>query len=329
MKFKGTDQKTSRLIFTDFDGIFSHDMQYSYIDRTSNGPEKNAKTVAFGIRDVVKILNYAGFEIHIVSGDSTEKGQALTKKFLHNIHVESVNFVPTDQKLDRILELANGRDFIWIGEDLIDLQIKEFAMNYITTDNAPNMLKELADANFRQDYFWHDLLSYLMKTKIFNVVDEDTHCLIKYALQKYIKPDFFKLVSYGLIDKNYLIESLETYRGVEELNEIKVNDIEDFMDKIKTTEVLKTVPVFGKLDLISSMKVLVNNICKHELKFVYTKNVHLFSDTVNIGDIFEVLSSLRFTESSNSFHDYYIYGFTKIVEGKIENMLNEKLGAKF
>lgn len=185
-------EKSKRLIFTDFDGIFSHDMQYFNDHSPSRAPYKSTKTMALGARDAISILKNAGYEINIISGDSTENGQLITRKYLGNIEYDHLIFTPTKNKLAEILKIADGREFIWIGDDLIDLQIADYASRYITTTCAPMICQNNSDYRIEQKYFWHDLMHNLMYNlnSIENEFFDDDECpSIKLALSMYLRPN--------------------------------------------------------------------------------------------------------------------------------------------
>jgi 3-deoxy-D-manno-octulosonate 8-phosphate phosphatase KdsC-like HAD superfamily phosphatase len=103
-------------IYTDFDGIFSIDMQFS-----ENG--KNQKTMFFGARHALEFLASNGAEITILTGDSSQTGRQITQKFLSKFNPSpNVYFCANESKLDWLLSNAEPGS-IYIGDDFYDAAI--------------------------------------------------------------------------------------------------------------------------------------------------------------------------------------------------------------
>ena len=77
---------TRNKIIMDFDGVFASNMIYD-----EHG--KALKTFPWGIRHAVDILVDNGFEIYIITGDSTKNGQAITQRFCQNLKITETLFV--------------------------------------------------------------------------------------------------------------------------------------------------------------------------------------------------------------------------------------------
>lgn len=164
-------------IVLDFDGIFASNMIY-----TQEG--KWAKIFTWGIRHAVDMLVEHGFEVHIITGDSTEFGQNITKKFTSNIKIKSMTFCNSKNKLKILKKKFDLNEVIYSGDDIYDIEI--FKNTYgITHGNTHESIAHNARYVSRytpNDYYFTDLALHIItlntnslcKTDVADIIAKET-----------------------------------------------------------------------------------------------------------------------------------------------------------
>lgn len=129
--------KSIKFVITDFDGIVTDNCVY--ID------SKGEMTRKLNFKDVMafSILRKNGFRIGIVSGEKNSAIDLISKKF----QVEEVH-QGIRVKIDVIKSIVERYDlkddeFIYIGDDINDLESLKFAKFAITVPDAVKQVKEI------------------------------------------------------------------------------------------------------------------------------------------------------------------------------------------
>lgn len=179
-------------IILDFDGIFASDMMY-----TQEG--KAMKTFPWGIRHSVDLLVKNGFEIYIITGDSTEFGKNISKKFIHNLKINDIFFVKSHDKLKFLRKKFNLDEVIYSGDDIYDIEI--FKECYaISTKDTHTILKLHADYISKystRDYYFMDMAIHILSK--FRNTGEDLSSLSEHLVGESSHEPMNKLLQ----DKRY------------------------------------------------------------------------------------------------------------------------------
>lgn len=129
--------QTVKMVITDFDGIVTDNCVY--ID--SNG----GMTRKLNFKDIMafSILKKQGYKIGIISGESNSAIDILNDKFnLDEIHT---NIRKKLDVLKSIIEKYNlkSNEYIYIGDDINDVEALEFAEIKITVPDAVEKVKNI------------------------------------------------------------------------------------------------------------------------------------------------------------------------------------------
>lgn len=129
--------KTIKFVITDFDGIVTDNCVY--ID--SNGE----MTRKLNFKDVMafSILRKNGFRIGIVSGEKNSAIELIAKKF--NVEEVHQGIRVKIDVIKSIVERYNLKEdeFIYVGDDINDLESLKFAKYAITVPDAVKAVKEI------------------------------------------------------------------------------------------------------------------------------------------------------------------------------------------
>ncbi len=149
---------TKNKIVLDFDGIFAADMMY-----TESG--KFAKSFQWGIRHSIDLLVENGFEVYIISGDSTEFGQNITKKFTANLKIQKPIFCNSKDKYKLLKRQFDLNDVIYAGDDIYDIQIFKQCYSITSKDTHITIAKNASYVSeySTRDYFFIDLALHIIK----------------------------------------------------------------------------------------------------------------------------------------------------------------------
>lgn len=129
--------KTIKMIITDFDGVVTDG--FVYIDEDA----KMSRKLNFKDIMAVSILKKAGYEIGIISGEKNSAIELIQKKFaLKEIH-QGIR-VKIDV-LKSIVERNNLKsdEFMYIGDDINDIECLKFAPVRITVPNSVDAVKKV------------------------------------------------------------------------------------------------------------------------------------------------------------------------------------------
>ena len=129
--------KTIKFVITDFDGIVTDNCVY--IDQNGEMTRK------LNFKDVMafSILRKNGFRIGIVSGEKNSAIELIAKKF--NVEEVHQGIRVKIDVIKSIVERYNLKEdeFIYVGDDINDLESLKFAKYAITVPDAVKAVKEI------------------------------------------------------------------------------------------------------------------------------------------------------------------------------------------
>ncbi len=131
--------KSIKMVITDFDGIITDNCVY--IDANGNMTRK------LNFKDVMafSILKKNGYKIGIISGEGNSAIQVINEKFqLDEVH-QNIRI-----KIDVLKSIIakynlNDDEYVYIGDDINDIESLNYAKNKITVPNAVDKVKEIDD----------------------------------------------------------------------------------------------------------------------------------------------------------------------------------------
>ncbi len=131
--------KTVKFIITDFDGIITDNCVY--IDSNKNMSRK------LNFKDIMafSILKKNNYKIGIISGESNSAIEILNEKFkIDEIHQGIRKKIDV---LKNIIEKysLNEDEYIYIGDDINDIESLEYTKYCYTVPNAVNKVKKIKD----------------------------------------------------------------------------------------------------------------------------------------------------------------------------------------
>ncbi len=131
--------KTLKMIISDFDGIMTDGG--IYIDQNANISRKlNFKDIM-----AISLLKKAGFEIAFISGEKNSAIDLIAKKFnLNEVHQDiRVKIDVIKSIVDR--NKLNQGEFLYIGDDVNDIESLNYSSIKLTVPNAVAAVKEVKD----------------------------------------------------------------------------------------------------------------------------------------------------------------------------------------
>jgi 3-deoxy-D-manno-octulosonate 8-phosphate phosphatase KdsC-like HAD superfamily phosphatase len=145
-----------KIIYLDFDGIFGGLMLY-------NSTEKFAKSVQYSARYAIEMLRYYGFEVNVITGDSSGTGNAITTAILDRVPISNLYAVSGKNKYSFIKQQHNIRKVFYAGDDMYDIAMKDMIL--LTTSNAFAGLRNVASyvsLSSSHDYFVLELANAIL-----------------------------------------------------------------------------------------------------------------------------------------------------------------------
>ena len=129
--------KSIKMVITDFDGIITDNCVY--IDANGNMTRK------LNFKDVMafSILKKNGYKIGIISGEGNSAIQVINEKFqIDEVH-QNIRI-----KIDVLKSIIakynlNDDEYVYIGDDINDIESLNYAKNKITVPNAVDKVKEI------------------------------------------------------------------------------------------------------------------------------------------------------------------------------------------
>lgn len=129
--------KTIKWIVTDFDGVVTDNFVYI------NDDYKMTRRINF--QDVIGFnnLHKNGKEIAIISGETNPAMNILAKKFeLKEVHVKIHNKIEVLKSIIEKYKLSQD-EYLYIGDDINDLECLEYAKYKITVPHAVDKVKSV------------------------------------------------------------------------------------------------------------------------------------------------------------------------------------------
>ncbi|MBQ8460252.1 HAD hydrolase family protein [bacterium] len=137
--------KTIKMVITDFDGVVTDNCVYVNEDFTMSRKLNFKDVMAFST------LKKNGFDIAIISGEKNSAIEILAKKFqIKEIH-QGIRI--KINVLKSIIENYNlsQEDYVYIGDDVNDLECLKFAKYKITVPHAVNKVKAVEGIQITQN----------------------------------------------------------------------------------------------------------------------------------------------------------------------------------
>lgn len=130
---------TIKMVITDFDGIMTDNCVY--ISDNGDCSRKLNFTDIMGVH----LLKKNGFEVAIISGEKNRAIELLSEKFdIKEIHMDIRKKIDVLKSVVEKYSLSE-EEFLYIGDDVNDLESLEFAKYRITVPHAPLKLKDIKD----------------------------------------------------------------------------------------------------------------------------------------------------------------------------------------
>lgn len=127
--------KTIKMIITDFDGVVTDNCVYINEDYTMSRKLNFKDVMAFSI------LKKNGFKIGIISGEKNSAIEILAKKFeIEEVHQNIRNKIDVLKNIVEKYGLSK-EEFVYIGDDINDIECLEYAKYKITVPHSVNKVK--------------------------------------------------------------------------------------------------------------------------------------------------------------------------------------------
>lgn len=127
--------KTIKMIITDFDGVVTDNCVYINEDYTMSRKLNFKDVMAFSI------LKKNGFKIGIISGEKNSAIEILAKKFeIEEVHQNIRNKIDVLKNIVDKYGLSKD-EFVYIGDDINDIECLEYAKYKITVPHSVNKVK--------------------------------------------------------------------------------------------------------------------------------------------------------------------------------------------
>ena len=129
--------KTIKMVITDFDGIITDNCVY--IDANGNTSRK------LNFKDIMafSLLVKSGYKIGIISGEANSAIELIAKKFnIEDVHQGIRNKLEILKSIVEKYKLS-CEEFLYIGDDVNDLEALDFAKYAITVPNAVEKVKNI------------------------------------------------------------------------------------------------------------------------------------------------------------------------------------------
>lgn len=128
---------TIKMVITDFDGVVTDNCVY--ISDNGDMSRKLNFTDVMGF----SILKKNGFDIAIISGEANHAIEILSRKFdIKEVHTNIRKKIDVLKKIVDKYSLSQD-EYLYIGDDVNDLESLKFAKYKLTVPHAPNALKQL------------------------------------------------------------------------------------------------------------------------------------------------------------------------------------------
>ena len=129
---------TIKMVITDFDGIVTDNCVY-----ISDNGDMSRK---LNFSDIMgfSILKKNGYDIAIISGEENRAVEVIARKFdIKEVHTNIRKKIEVLKKIIDKYSLSQ-EEYLYIGDDVNDLESLEYAKYKLTVSHAPKALKEIA-----------------------------------------------------------------------------------------------------------------------------------------------------------------------------------------
>lgn len=131
--------KTIKMVITDFDGVVTDNCVYINEDFTMSRKLNFKDVMAFSI------LKKNGFKIGIISGEKNSAIEILAKKFeIEEVHQNIRNKIDVLKNIVEKYGLSK-EEFVYIGDDINDIECLEYAKYKITVPHSVSKVKAVKD----------------------------------------------------------------------------------------------------------------------------------------------------------------------------------------
>lgn len=131
--------KTIKMVITDFDGVITDNSVYVHDDFTMSRKLNFKDVMAFSI------LKKNGYKIGIISGEKNSAIEILAKKFeIEEVHQNIRVKIDVLKNIVEKYRLSND-EFVYIGDDINDIECLEFAKYKITVPHAVKRVKAVSN----------------------------------------------------------------------------------------------------------------------------------------------------------------------------------------
>lgn len=137
---------TIKMVITDFDGVLTDN--YVYIG------ENSISTRRINYKDVTGcfMLKNSGIDICIISGEKNPAIEWIKNTFqLEDVHQRIYDKLPVLKKILTKYGLSQD-EYLYIGDDINDLECLEYAKYKITVPNATKNIKEVKNIQITSEY---------------------------------------------------------------------------------------------------------------------------------------------------------------------------------
>lgn len=137
--------ETIKMIITDFDGIMTDN--FVYIN------ENSQSTRRLNYKDVTGcfLLKRQGIDISIISGEKNPAIEWVKNTFeLEDVHQRIWDKLPIMKSIIEKYNLS-PEEYVYIGDDINDLECLEYAKYKITVPNATSEVKGISDIQMTQE----------------------------------------------------------------------------------------------------------------------------------------------------------------------------------
>lgn len=131
--------KTVKMVITDFDGIVTDNCVY--VDENCNMTRK------LNFKDIMafSILKKRGYKVAIISGEANSAVELIKNKFgFEEVHQNIRIKVDVLKSIVEKYSLEDG-EYLYIGDDINDIESLEYSAIKITVPNAMEKVKEVKD----------------------------------------------------------------------------------------------------------------------------------------------------------------------------------------
>ena len=136
---------TIKMVITDFDGVVTDNCVYINEDFTT--------TRKLNFKDIMgfSILKKNNYEIAIISGEANSAIQLLAEKFdIKEIHQKIRIKIDVLKQIIERYQLS-PEEFLYIGDDINDIECLKFAKYKITVPHAVKKVKEIKDIQITEN----------------------------------------------------------------------------------------------------------------------------------------------------------------------------------